>query len=338
MSKIFLVVGILIFSLSLALAADYDSSNFSSEGRKLQPVPSGHVPGKDNGPGKGTHNAGEECGACHRLSGKAPVVFTISGTLYEDRAGRKPLEGGEVILQDIAGNVVSMTSNEVGNFWTYAPIASNPNAVASHGGMTMLIDPPDVNDARSWQYKAWVKYGDHVRHMVTVAPVGGASDPNSRMSCSMHHGYMGTRGALWGSDKSTLPDYPRSHLSFKKHVLPIFRNKCVPCHIPGQTWTRLVTLSDMEGDPVTSIDHSNLLDLTSYDGSSVTVSDITWTKRGIKDVAVGFQENPDASPVLSKTSKQGNGSIIHAGGAFWSASDADYRAMRQWIAEGAQND
>ncbi len=326
---------VVILFVSLAFAAGFDSSNFSSDGRKFQPVPSGHVRGKDNGPGKGMHNGGEECGACHRPDGKAPVVFTISGTLYEDRAGRKPLRGGEIILRDINNNVVSMTSNRVGNFWTFAPIASNPYAVASHGGMTDLLYPADPNDARSWQYKAWVKYGNRVRPMVTIVPVGGASDPNSRMSCSMHHGYMGSRGALWVSGESTLPNYSRSNLSFKKHVLPIFRNKCVPCHIPGETWTRLVTQSDVDGNPITKIDHSHALDLTSYRGSSVVVNNVMWTKRGIRDMTLGYQGNPDDSPVLSKTKKQQSGSVIHAGGGFWSSLDADYRAIKQWIAEGA---
>lgn len=335
MYKKLLILIILISGVSLAFAAVFDSSNFSSAGRMFQPVPSGHVPGKDNGPGVGTHNAGEECGACHRPDGKAPFVFTISGTLYEDRAGRKPLEGGEVILQDIDGNVISMTSNKVGNFWTYAPIASNPYAVASHGGMMDMLYPADPNDTRSWQYKAWVKYGDHVRTMVTIAPVGGASDPTSRMSCSMHHGYMGTRGALWGSGKSTLPDYPRSHLSFTKHILPIFRNKCAPCHIPGETLTRMATESDVEGVPPTVVEYSKMMDLTSYDGSSVMAGSVMWAKRGIKDMTAGFRDNPDQSLVLSKTKERSN--VIHAGGAFWSANDADYKAMRQWIAEGARN-
>jgi hypothetical protein len=53
MYKIFITF--LFFTLILCLtpgafAAGFDSSNFSSDGRKLQPVPSGHVPGKDNGP------------------------------------------------------------------------------------------------------------------------------------------------------------------------------------------------------------------------------------------------------------------------------------------------
>lgn len=27
--------------------------------------------------------------------------------------------------------------------------------------------------------------------------------------------------------------------------------------------------------------------------------------------------------------------VIHAGGEFWTQNDADYKAIRQWIAEGA---
>jgi hypothetical protein len=326
-------------------AAEYDASNFSADGRKWQPVPTGHIPGKDNGAGRGTHNAGEDCGICHRPDGKAPVIFTIAGTVYEDRAGRKPLQGGEIIVQDREGHVISVTSNEVGNFWTQAPISSNPYAIASHGGVTHTLyytdelgfHPADPDDTRTWQYKAWVKSGNHVRHMVTIAPIGGSTDPASRMSCNMHHAAMGSRGGLWGMGKSTLASYPPARLSFKKHILPIFRNKCVPCHIPGATLTRLVTQSDLEGDPPTQIDHSKSLDLISYDGSSVTSGGATWAKRGIRDMTAGYEDNPDASPVLAKTRRQADGSVIHGGGAFWSATDPDYRAIRKWIAEGAQD-
>lgn len=323
-----------------ATGTDCDASNFSAEGRKLQPAPAGHTPGKDNGPGVGTHNAGEDCGICHRAGGKAGNhLFTIGGTLYEDRAARKPLKGGEVALQDINGKVISMTSNGVGNFWTYAPIGSNPCSVASHSGTTNLLysigsngncAPLDSSgsDTRTWQYKAWVKNGDYFARMVTIAPVGGATDASSRMSCNMHHAGLGSRGGLWASGKSTLASYPSSGLGFKKHVLPILRNKCVPCHIPGATTTRLVTSSDL-ASPSTSIDYSKGIDFTSYAGS--TVSGIT--KRGAGELAAPYQSDPDASPILSMPSSI----LSHPGGRFWKAEDADYKAIRQWIAEGAKN-
>lgn len=337
------LIALLIISLSLgSLVYGFDASDFSAFGRKYQPVPSGHVPGKDNGTGTGTHNAGEDCGICHRPSGKAPsVVFSISGTLYEDRAGTRPLKGGELILVDINGNVVSMTSNEVGNFWTFAEIGSNPYSVASHSGTTTPLyytdaegfHPADPADTRTWQYKAWVKSGSHVRPMVTIAPVGGSTDSASRMSCNMHHAGMGSRGGLWGSNKSALQSYPATGLGFKKHILPIFRKKCAPCHIPGETWTRIVTQSDYEG--TTKFDYSKALDLTSYAGSSVTVSGTTWTKSGAGNMASGYQGNPDSSPLLFMTLIQSGESVIHPGGAFWNSADADYKAIRQWIAEGA---
>src|SRR5512138_3376080 len=113
----------------------FDTTNFTADGRKLQPVPSGHTPGKDNGPGAGIHHPGEDCGICHKPGGKASnLVWTMSGTLYDSRAARTPLAGGEIILQDYNGNVISMTTNELGNFWTTARIGSNPYTVASHGG------------------------------------------------------------------------------------------------------------------------------------------------------------------------------------------------------------
>jgi hypothetical protein len=328
------VLGILGTALCAA-AAEYGPENFSAAGRMYQPAPSGHVPGKDNGPGTGLHNAGEDCGLCHRPGGKAQnYIFTIAGTFYQDRAARRTAEGGEIILQDIGGNVISMTSNSVGNFWSYTPFASNPYSIASHSGTTVFLytdtEPADPSDSRTWQYKGWVKNGDQTTPMVTIAPVGGSTDPSSRMSCNMHHSALGSRGGLWGSRKSTLDSYPAEGMSFQKHILPIFVSKCVPCHIPGSTMTRLVTKSDAE-DPSTSIDYSNGQDFTAYAGS--TVSSVE--KKGIAYFALDFAATPDESPLLTKTVAGPAGEFTHAGGYFWSAEDPDYKAIRQWIAEGS---
>lgn len=336
----------LLYVIAMVLAGNayseiYDASNFSADGRKWQPAPAGHVPGKDNGAGTGTHNTGEDCGICHKPSGKASNhIFTMSGTLYENRAAKKPLYGGEVILQDINGKVISMTSNKAGNFWTYVSIDSNPQTVIgkstnlplySYDSSGNLI-PADATAPQTWQYKAWVKNGDHVLPMVTIAPVGGATvlsdgtpDKTSRMSCSMHHAALGSRGGLWASSKGTLTAYPASGLSFKKHILPIFRSKCAPCHIPGETWTRVVTKSDIDGSN-TKIDYSKAIDLTCYSGSSVTVSGNAWTKKGVSDTGI-------RSNLLQKT----DGTMVHSGGKFWSPGDPDYEAIKKWIAEGANN-
>jgi hypothetical protein len=321
--RMMVAAGLILVGGRFSAGLGYDSSSFTAAGRMLQPAPLGHAPGKDNGPGEGSHNGGEECGRCHRPDGKGRD-FTIAGTVYEDRAARKPLSGAEIILQDIEGRVISMTSNQVGNFWTETPIASNPEAVAAHGGTVHeLYQETDsavlAADARTWQYKAWVRYGDQVRPMVTIAPVGGASDPASRMSCNMHHAALGNRGGLWGTGKNTLSSYPESDLGFKKHVLPILRNKCAPCHIPGATITRMVTRSEYE-DPTTLVDYSAGLDFTSYSGSSGKAGAGSLTRQ-----------------MLDHTLRQPTGELIHPGGAFWTVEDADYQAIGRWISEGARD-
>jgi hypothetical protein len=169
--------------------------------------------------------------------------------------------------------------------------------------------------------------------MVSIVPVGGSSGTSQRMSCNMHHSPMGNSGAVWGMNKSSLRSYPESNLGFRKHILPIFRSKCAPCHIPGVTKTRLVTKTDVDAVNPTSLDYSKGRDYTSYSGSVVS----TATKTGIGLLAAPYQSDPDSSPLLMKTLMQAPGSVIHAGGGFWTASDPDYQAVRQWIAEGALN-
>ena len=208
--------------MAAAATVVYDESNFNAAGRMHQPAPVGHVVGKDNVPGVGLHHPGEQCGQCHTMGGAAEAyLWTVSGTLYADRAGNAVLPGGEIILQDRAGNVISLTANEAGNFWTTAPIASNPYTVVSHGGIIdllyvldgegNLLTPADPTDPRTWLYKAWVRNGSAVRPMVTVAPVGSTS--GMYMSCNMHHSPTGSRGALWVSPNPTQSSYPASGLS-----------------------------------------------------------------------------------------------------------------------------
>lgn len=329
------VLGLVALCIA-AVEKAYDITNFTAAGRVYQPAPTGHVVGKDNGPGVGLHHAGERCDNCHKKGGLAEAyLWTASGTLYVDRAGTQVLPGGEIILQDREGKVVSMTANSVGNFWTTAPIASNPYAVASHRGITeplyienpqgSFVIPADPADPRTWIYKAWVRNGSSVRPMVTIAPVGSAT--GNYMSCNMHHNPKGSRGALWVSAEPTLPSYPARGLKYTEHIFPILNAKCATCHIPGNTMTRLVTKSDL-GTPSSSIDYSHVLDLRNYRGSDTGGK----VKRGIRSVV--NTANPEESLMLKKTLPGG----WHGGGAFWDQSSPDYLALKQWISEGALND
>jgi len=328
------IVGLSILSIA-ALTIVYNQSNFSAAGRMFQPPPEGHVVGKDNGPGLGMHHAGEECGQCHTMGGKAEnYLWTTAGTIYSDRAGREVLKGAEIILEDREGNVISLTSNEAGNFWTTTPIASNPYTVVEPSTKLYVLDaqgnlvqPADPDDPRTWLYKTWVRKGYSIRPMVTIGPA--ASTSGMSMSCNMHHGVTGSsRGALWVSPPGKTPptSYPSTSLSYRRHINPIVRTNCSPCHIPGNTMTRVVTKTDLD-TPSTSIDYSAGLDLTVYGGS--TASGVT--KKGIGDIV--DLDNADNSLLLRKPTSREQ----HAGGVFWDESAPEYLALRQWILEGAKD-
>lgn len=320
-------IGSLLAGLVLAGASGVAlGGDFTAEGQSHEPVPTGHVVGKDNFPSTHPnrfHMTGEDCGICHapgRKGGSAD--FTMSGTIYTDRTGRQALEGAEIILKDASGKVISMTSNAVGNFFTKESITSDPA-----GWNATKTDAENQADPGTWRYKAWVKKGDYVSPMMTVAPVGGMSVP--RMSCSMHHAPGGSRGALNVGGVSTLPSYPASDLSYAKHVQPILKNRCKSCHVP--------TASGGTATYPTGVNfaYNGNLDLSRYcsktGSTNVAMCDASSRDKGIKDIVNTV--NPDASAILTSVIAGSS----HAGGSFWQTSAADYKAIRQWIAEGAKN-
>ena len=355
--KNFVIVFLFLAAFSVtALAAVYDQSSFSSLGMLYQSALIGHTEGKDNAPGHGIHHPGEDCGKCHRVGGRAEShLFTMSGTLYKDRSGEAPLKGGEIILADREGNIISMTSNASGNFWTYAPVASDPYTVGTtHGHEPFiplyvldeegnLIQPADPEDPRTWKYKTWATKGNSSRPMVSIASVGGGTATTTRMSCNMHHGGVSQqRGALWVGRGPTLESYPGSELSYRKHIYPILRSNCSPCHIPGRSMTSMNTKTDLES-PSTAVDYSGGLDLMTYEGSDVEAPiydpKIPYRVIGYETVSkVGVRSevdvyNPKESLLLQKVAHGG----LHGGGSFWNERHPDYLAVEQWIREGALN-
>lgn len=305
---------------SLALAgtvwcasAVWDSTNFTMEQRKWQAAPAGRQPGADNAPSMTTasgHHPADDCGICHGANGRASQRnFTLTATVYDSRAARRPLPGAEIVFQDFAGNVYSMTANDLGMVWSEVAMSGDTN----------LGEPTDSN---TWRYKTWVRAEGGERPMMTMPAVGGMMVP--RMSCNMHHVVSGTLGGLWAAPASTLRAYPETGLSYGRHIFPILRSKCGPCHIPGATVAEQANGAD-------TFDYGGGLDLLTYEGSAVEVEGVTYAKRGIRDVV--NQANPGASLLFAKTLD----GAVHGGGTFWSVQSPDYRALRQWIAEGARN-
>ena len=331
---------------SLLLVAGVAADDFNARARRHDPPPppelvdvDGQLVGADNGEGQGLHYAGEDCAVCHTPGGKAGNYdFSIAGTIYEDRFARRPAVGARVMLEDIEGNIITLTTNSVGNYWTTTPIASNPLAVANHGGATTVlyttnpdgsITAADPADSRTWQYKTWISHDGATRHMVTIAPVGGATGTTPRMSCTMHHAGMGSSGASWVSSRPAFKTQPTENISFKKHILPVLSSRCIPCHIPGARKTRAATSTDIDPVDPTTVDYSDGKDFTTYDGSTVD----SVSKDGFRDVV--DPSDPDLSEALLTTRKRSDGTVIHAGGGFWTTDDPDYQLIRQWVAEGA---
>ncbi len=324
-SRLAIAVALPLSVVGVALAAQvaWDESNFTMDGRKWQEAPTGHVPGKDNpaAPMDGSHHPGDDCGICHAPAASETAIykpvararnFSLTGTIYDGRPARQTVAGAEMIVQDRAGNVVSVTTNDLGNFWTEAPLAGDPAA-------------GDPATSYSWRYKAWVRDGGASRPMMTMPTVGGMTVP--RMSCNMHHVTNGTLGGAWASARGTLRSYPSQGLSYRRHVFPILRSKCGPCHVPGPT------TASQAGE---TFDYGAGLDLLTHGGSTVEVHDSTggvtvYAKRGVGTVV--NVDIPSASLLFAKTLPGAQ----HGGGAFWDETSPDYRALRQWIAEGARD-
>lgn len=295
------------FAGAVWCAGIWNDTNFTMEERKWQECPTDLVAGANDGVGDGSHHPADDCGICHGSNGvAASKVLTLSATVYDSRAARMAVPGAEIVFQDYAGNSYSMVANDLGILWSEASMSGDTNLGSA-------------DDSNTWRYKAWVKAEGGERPMMTMPAVGGMTVP--RMSCNMHHVVSGTLGGLWAAPASTLRSYPATGLSYQKHIFPILRSKCGPCHIPG------ATVAEQGLDD--TFDYGAGLDLMTYAGSAVEVEGAVHAKKGI--LTIVNPSAPDASELFAKTVYGGT----HGGGEFWGSDNPDYRALRQWIAEGA---
>jgi hypothetical protein len=85
----------------------------------------------DAGP---TMMPGEDCVACHMREPRAPK-FSAAGTAYMDHQGTRPAVGATVTVTDAKGVSVSLTTNEVGNFFTTERLFPPLQARIEHQGV-----------------------------------------------------------------------------------------------------------------------------------------------------------------------------------------------------------
>jgi hypothetical protein len=98
--------------------------------------------GSDSTPPGPTHRPGQPCLTCHGGSGPAKLQFSIGGTVYLNQGGGMPAPGASVQIEDILGNVYTVQSNSVGNFFVtladFAPHYPTQMQVTSADGSLTL--------------------------------------------------------------------------------------------------------------------------------------------------------------------------------------------------------
>lgn len=96
-------------ALTVALAACVDESH------ELQvQALGGEAPGVSPGP---LHRPGQPCLVCHGSEGPSSHSFAIAGTVYATQGQTAPDPGVQVFLEDSTGSIVSINTNEAGNFY-----------------------------------------------------------------------------------------------------------------------------------------------------------------------------------------------------------------------------
>jgi hypothetical protein len=104
---------------------------------------------------------GSDCMACHDAGGigveyddgEVEDLFTIAGTLFDDVDGIESLQGASVIVTGDDGQVVTMTTNSAGNFFTERSVRLPATTVVEHGGvireMFSSFDAPGCNSCHA---------------------------------------------------------------------------------------------------------------------------------------------------------------------------------------------
>ncbi len=97
---------------------------------------------------------GADCMSCHRAGGNASArVWTVAGTVARRRRRLPPpvtpgagsgcpggLEGVQVLLSDVNGQSLTLTTNAAGNFYTDQPLATLNTVMIQNGTRRMVMD------------------------------------------------------------------------------------------------------------------------------------------------------------------------------------------------------
>ncbi|RME52542.1 MAG: hypothetical protein D6795_06600 [Deltaproteobacteria bacterium] len=121
--------------------ASPDNRNHAEEEKEAEMYPGAnclacHTPG---GPGAEGDEGEEGEGDEEKKEGR---IFTAAGTIFRDLQGSAPAVGVSIEITDADGNVIQLTSNAAGNFFTEEPITFPASVVARKGDQEMIMSIP----------------------------------------------------------------------------------------------------------------------------------------------------------------------------------------------------
>ena len=82
-----------------------------------------------------THNSGRDCISCHD-------DVEYAGTAYSDASGSSRVSGATIVVTENNGNVITMISDNSGNFWSNSGNAGAGYSVTIPGNSTNMVVKP----------------------------------------------------------------------------------------------------------------------------------------------------------------------------------------------------
>ncbi|HHT9107250.1 MAG TPA: carboxypeptidase-like regulatory domain-containing protein [Candidatus Wunengus sp. YC63] len=158
---------------------------------------------------EGSHNAGRNCltSGCH--SGSGEERFSIGGTIYTDADGTDARVGAKIKVIDTNGSTATLTSNQIGNFYTEKSMTAPFTITASYQGREV--------------------------EMPTEASGGGCNaDGCHAEGSSAGRIFISTNDLdLTGTVTESSSDGGSSEISYNSNIKSILDAKCISCHQSG---------------------------------------------------------------------------------------------------------
>ena len=157
---------------------------------------------------EGNHNAGRNCltSGCH--SGSGEKHFSIGGTIYADTDGADARVGAKIKVIDTNGSTVTLTSNQIGNFYTEKSMKAPFTITASYQGREVKM-PSETSG-------------------------GGCNADGCHIAGSAGRVFISTNDLdLTGTVTESSSDGGSSEISYNSDIKSILDAKCISCHQSG---------------------------------------------------------------------------------------------------------